>query len=216
MAKGLAILALVFVLTGAGFFGYRTYNDRQLIQSAIPSIKNTALRVSNALNSMTDDKSGLTYKEMFDKVNADLAEIDKRLLDIQTSTTPSTKERLDEFAKYLKLAQEVLRAESNYFRKQLATENALEWARKAADRIVESSSRYELTYTSKAADDALSDARKKLVEMESAALVMNNALSAFEAFQHTIAPHVGTDTLVESQVLDRAEKWLTEKANIKK
>ena len=98
--KKLAISILVVLILVAAYFAYIKYQDHKFIDLVVPHVKNTSLRLANVLRYET--KSGemkttanITYNELFEKIESDIIEVDKKILEIQTITTASHKEQSD-------------------------------------------------------------------------------------------------------------------------
>lgn len=82
------------------------------------------MRVTNAIQYETEKDTNITYKELFEKLEADIAKIDERLLEVQTLSSLDTKSVTDPTVMYLKTSQEYLRALLSTYRKQLALQSA--------------------------------------------------------------------------------------------
>src|SRR5689334_24894146 len=75
---------LIFFITFAGalalllaFLGYRYYHVRTVRNAIEPLVQNITLRTANDLNYAIDPQK-ITYKELFDKLDKDKAEIDSK------------------------------------------------------------------------------------------------------------------------------------------
>ena len=199
------IAALVIALgVGGGYFAYQKHIDNQIIEGAYPAVKNTSLRVTNAMKLV--EASNITYKELFERIEADIAEIDKRILDIQTASSPSTEKWMNSMAAYLRSAQELLRAEKSTFRKQMMVSSALDHQKRTFERLRNSSKPYEMKYLLEAASDARTDTEKKVVEARTAANDWVNRIDAFMQARDEIATFVPADSLVDSVVLANTRK----------
>ncbi len=68
--------------------GYRLYERRMFVEMSQPLVKNSSLRVANAMR-YAIEPSGITYGEMFSKLNDNLSESDKNILEIQSRASAS-------------------------------------------------------------------------------------------------------------------------------
>lgn len=103
------IIALVVTLAVTGvYFGFPWYQQYKFIESVTPHIKKTSLLVTRGVQYETDD-TRITYKEVLEKLESDISEIDKIILEVQTLTAPNNKEFSDSVLVYLKKSQNLLR-----------------------------------------------------------------------------------------------------------
>jgi len=198
------ILAVIAIAGGGAYFAYRQHLDNQIIEGAYPSIKNTSLRVSNAIKLM--DSRHVTYKEAFEKIDADVAEIDKKLLDVQTASTASTEKWMTAIVGYLRSSQELLRAQSAMFRKQMLASSAVNWAERRFRAPVDSSNSFEQSYNLKARDEAMKDASNALAELRAAGQSVDVALTKLMQSRDTLSSFVPADTLIDTGLIDTARK----------
>src|SRR5438309_1632317 len=131
MPRSVLYVLLIIVFGGAGYFVYDRYSERQLSESFRPAIKNASLRVFNALDLEAEGK--ITYKELFERIDEDVKEIEKKVLDIQAVATARNMAISRPVIEYLKRCQETLRAQSMMHRKVLAVDGSLEWSRRAVN-----------------------------------------------------------------------------------
>lgn len=118
MKRALLLLLAIFVVF-ISYHGYQRHSFNKTIESTYPAIKNTSLRLSNSLNFETN-KASITYKELFSKIEADIAEIDKHILTVQSASTDYTKEEMNKIIEYISASQIVLRSQLQVARKRLS------------------------------------------------------------------------------------------------
>src|SRR5215470_7062569 len=118
--KKVTIAAVVLLIAGMGYIAYGKYEHNRFVASLVPHVKNSSLRVVNSTRYETDGGSLISAKELFEKLESDIAEIDKQLLEVQTLSSPKTSSITDPTVEYLKASQECLRALLQKYRKFLA------------------------------------------------------------------------------------------------
>jgi hypothetical protein len=200
-----ALLIVILFATWGGYIGYRHHVDNQAIDAAVPAVKNTSLRVANALKLFTQP-SNATYKELFDKADADVAELDKKHLDVQTAATPSTEKWMSAIGAYLVASQDVLRAEAGMYRKKLLAESAFEQSQQAARRYAQASSIYETRFLVASRDESLAEERKRVGEFQDATKTMNAALTKLSEARDSLTTFVPGDALIDPALLEEARK----------
>jgi hypothetical protein len=125
----------------------------------IPHVKNSSLRVANSSRYEFEEDSHITYRELFEKLESDIAEIDKHLLEVQTRSSTKTSALTNPTVEYLKASQEYLRALLQKYRKQLNLQSALRWANESLDEL-RGSSYYGFEYAKRRSDKAIADVKK--------------------------------------------------------
>jgi cytochrome c len=196
-----AVVLVVMVI--AGYVGLNIYRDHQYMEAVTPHIKNISLRVTNAALIETET-SKVTYKEVFERLDGDVAEVEKRILEVQTISTADTKGQADLIINYLKASQEFLRALVSKFRKQLAASSAIEWAKQRDDDFWNDSgySSYALKAASKARDERL----KAIDEYQKAAYDVAETLARLGDARGKLALMAASDALVSDGVIDELKK----------
>lgn len=106
-----------------GYFAYKKYEQYKLVSSLSPQVKNTSLRLSMAL-SYEIENTQITYKELFDKLDSDIIEIDKKILDVKTLMTSRNSEKTEPILIYIKECQELIRAIASKYRKEFASSSS--------------------------------------------------------------------------------------------
>lgn len=103
----IAIIAVVVIV--GGYFGFVHYKQQKFVEQITPNVKKISLLLSNAIYYETHKDTKITYKELFDKLESDISEVDKLILDVQTIAKPDNKDVTDPVLLYLKNSQELLR-----------------------------------------------------------------------------------------------------------
>lgn len=158
---GVVLAALIAV---GGYFGYQRYEHAQLISAITPHVKNVSIRVQNSTRYETDTDSKATFKEVFERLESDIAEIEKHLIEVQTLTTLNTAAIAEPTVVYLKSSQEYLRALLQKFRRRLELSSA-------EDRLYEtyadlqSSNAYDYEYAKKRFDKAIEELEGARIEL---------------------------------------------------
>jgi len=190
----------------AGYLGYQSYEKSQLITAITPHVKNASIRVQNSTRFETDSDSKATFKEVFERLEADISEIEKRLIDVQTLTNPKTAVIAEPSVQYLKDSQEYLRAMLQKYRRMLKFSSASD---RTTDAIADmrSSSGYGFEYASRRADKAIAELKEAEAEAKEAkpelAAAARKLVISSTALQGTLA----SDALVPvAQLRAVAEK----------
>lgn len=163
IASAFTVLAIL-----GSYFAYSKYVDYKFIESITPHVKNSSLRISNEIRSLLDDGSKMTYKESFEKLEADISEIDKKILEIQSVTNSEAQNKTEPVLNYLKGGQEMLRAMLNMHRKKMAYQSAIESSRDAFINMLNVTDSYELKYASKRSTEAMTAMEKAGEELTKA------------------------------------------------
>ena len=114
-------VAVAAVLSGSTYFAYDKYEQsklaakedqeqRELISAISVHVKHASLRVENASRYETDADSKLTFKDIFEKLEADIGEIDKRLIEIQMLASTKNASVSQPATEYLRASEAFLRA----------------------------------------------------------------------------------------------------------
>jgi hypothetical protein len=209
------IVCIVAVTVAGGYFGYRWYQQNQLIKAITPYVKNASLRTSNALVYETETGSKITFKELFEKLESHISEIDNKLLEVQTLSTPAIKAKADLAISYLRCCQELLRAQLSKYRKQLALSSSMDWAEKSVE-LYRDAGYYGRDYARKHSDEALKQMRKAGQEYEEAKSDLAKTATKLIEARTGVSSILSTDILVDSKVLlkvvdgDKAKENKTE------
>ena len=200
MKKHIVMVGLVVALAAGGAYGYKHYQRSELIALVTPSVKNASIRVTNA-SKLETDKTSITFKELFDRMEQDTAEIEKRSIEIQSASNKDNAEIIDPAVAYLKTCQDFSRALAMKYRKKLALSNALDRFKDAHDDMGTSNS-YTFEYAKKRSDVALKEVTKAMDEAASAEhdfVVAAKNLKSTRAKASALMPE---DALVEVSQLD--------------
>lgn len=197
---------LILLLSSVGYFGYQQYAQAKLMASIRPLVKNASLRVNNAVANELDT-SEITFKEVFERLEADIAEIEKKILDVQSVAASNVKEKTDVVIAYLKGAQELLRAMLAADRKHLAvnsTMEGIERARRAVEFYPKSS--IDRLYYNKSLLRALDDAKEKLKEWEESDREVAAVTKKFLEKRAKASAVLPTDVLADVSIIERFAK----------
>lgn len=200
---GLSILLLSIV----GYFGYQRYAQAKLMASIRPLVKNASLRVNNAVAYELETRR-ITVKEAIERLETDIVEIEKKILDVQSLATSNAKEKTDVVIAYLKDAQELLRVILATHRKALAFRSANEEVRRLLKFNPESS--IELSYYKKSSQKALDDYTEKLREAKESVREVDAVTRKFLEKRAQVSAVLPTDVLAELPVIERFLKELEE------
>lgn len=201
--KIIPIIVFIVVLVG-GYIGFKIYDAQRFLNAVTPHIKNTSLRVINAARFETEKDSKITYKELLEKIDGDVAEIDRRLLEIQTISTTDTKEKTDPIVEYLKASQEFLRSLSSKYKKELTLTSAIEWAKQRSSDFWNEPgyNQYALKASRKASDDE----QKAIVEYKESIYGVADAIGRLDNAKGKIVQMAGQDALVTDSVIEELKK----------
>ncbi len=110
----LIVVTCVMVI-GLAFVGYRYYHIRTVRGAIEPLVQNITLRTGNDLNYAIDFQK-ITYKELFDKFDKDKAEIDSKIIDLQTIESRFSGNEIVVSLKYARSCEALLRSlESKFY-----------------------------------------------------------------------------------------------------
>ena len=183
-----ALLAGAFAVSC--YFGYQKYENVQLIAAITPHVKNASIRVQNSTRFETEPDSKATFKEVFERLESDIAEIEKHLIEVQTLTNPKTAAVAEPSVKYLKDSQEYLRALLQKFHRILKLSSASDRTNEAVADM-RSSSGYSFDYASRRADKAIEELKEAESEAKAArpelAAAAKKLIQSSTALQGTLA-----------------------------
>lgn len=196
------ILATAIMLIGVmSYTGYARYEQNRLIDAITPHVKNASLRVANSARYETEADAKITYKELFEKLEIDIAEIDKRLIDVQTLASPKTVTLTDPIINYLKASQGFLRALLQKYRKSLALSSAREWTQKMIDEY-RTSSGYGVDFAKRTADKAIKEHSEAEKEFNATIPELRVATEKLKEARTTIGKSLPDDALLQMAQLD--------------
>jgi cytochrome c len=207
----LAVMAICVLAVGM-FFGNRWHAEQKFMEAITPHVKNTSLRVINASQYELSKDSKITFKELFEKLEGDVSEIDKRVLDVQTLETEAFKQKSEPVVAYLKASQELLRAQVSKYRKTLAVSNSLDWV---TQRIADAKNErwgYGAEYALKAARKAVDDLGKGEKELSEARESLLASLKKMIDARQKLEGGFPGDALIPVSLLEEVVKANEEKA----
>jgi hypothetical protein len=109
--KRLLVGLTAFVILGAfESSGLGQSNQRKFVELISPPIKNASLRLANVSRYETGADSKVTWKELFERIESDVGEIEKGILEVQMITPPKKDATKEPAIEYLRGVQDLLRA----------------------------------------------------------------------------------------------------------
>jgi hypothetical protein len=166
-----------------------------------PLVQNITLRTINDVKYEIDPER-ITYKELFEKLDRDISEIDSKIIDIQTIQSRFSDEEIAASLKYAKSCQGLLRALESKAYKQLAVNTAIEWKRKAQDLYL-SSGYYGRYYTKKTYDEAMTDFDKKADEFYASVDDVTKAIKETELSRTTLTHFISDKFILDNELLSK-------------
>ena len=207
--RTIIVAVVILLLTAAGYFGHKKYEEHKFVESITLHVKNASVRVANAVR-YNQEPNKITYNEFFAKLDTDVSDIDKRILEIQISSTPVTKEKTDAIVSYLRACQRLLRSIVAKDRKSIAVDSTVEWARQRKEyvedvldngsSIVKSTLKTSLLKATKESMDAL---KKAQYEWEEAISDLSAAARELSDSRSKVLGVVSVDSLIDSAALER-------------
>lgn len=205
MNKKLAFIVLAICAIVGSYFGYVSYDKHKFVKSITPNVKNTSIRLANAIRIETEEGSKITFKELFDKLESDINEIDKHILEIQTLATPSNKAVTEPVLTYLKSSQELLRSLLAMNRKILAYSSARDRSFSAiADYKAGSYFMDETLY--RMAKNAIIESTKAMKERDEALADVVKATKIMKDSRFKVASIMSSDALSDPAIFDAVIK----------
>jgi hypothetical protein len=211
MKKTIITIGLAAALAAGGAYGYKHHQRTELIASVTPSVKNASIRVLNS-SKLDTDKTSATFKELFDRLEADTAEIEKRSIEIQSLSSKENAEITEPAVAYMRDCQEFSRALNMKYRKSLAFSNALDRLNDILEEPMPSSD-YAFELRKSRRDKALEESTKASQEAKSAGADLVAATSRLKASRAKMVAILPDDALVPVAQLDAVIKLNSEKAD---
>jgi hypothetical protein len=202
--KVIVYLLIVLVVITGGFFGFRYYKIRSTMGTVAPLLQNISLRVANDVR-YEYEPTKITYKELFEKIEKDLSEIDSKIIDVQSMPTTFCEDKVSGAITYAQSCQELLRMLLNKNRKSLAVSSALEWNKKALDLYL-ASSYYGAEYAKRSFDEASKDVKTKMQEYKEAAQELSPVIKKVEDARKKVVAYLPAKSVIEQSVLDKLKK----------
>lgn len=210
MKTKIVAASLAAILAAGSAYGYKQHQRTELLASVSPSVKNASIRVFNSSKFETE-KTSVTFKELFDRLEADTAEIEKRNIEVQSLANKDNAEITDPAIAYMRDCQEFSRTLSMKYRKTLAFSNAVDRANDIISEPMPSSDYgYELRKNRR--DKALEDMNKASGEAKAAAIDLAAAAKRLKETRAKAATIFPDDTLVSTAQLDAVIKANSEPA----
>jgi hypothetical protein len=204
------IVAVLVCAIAAGAFAWKKYSDSAaFFNSLAPHLKNASIRVTNSIQ-LDTEPSQITFKELFDKLDGDIVEIDKHIIEVQSLTTSDTASVTEPLVSYLKQCQELSRSLAMKYRKQLAYDRARESSSEALQDM-RTSNQYSYEFASKQVDRAVDAMKKAATEQSEASKDIVSAANKLKSLRKQASTNFPPDALVSEGKLDIVIKKNTAK-----
>lgn len=207
MKKTITIIIIISIVIIGGFIFYEKFQDYKLMELLKPIVKNSSVRVTNEVR-FEIEESKITFKELFEKLEADIAEIDKKIIEVQSIPNPNNKEKIDKVVVYLQACQELLRVLLTKSRKDLRYNYTVEWSQKTYDNIKNATSSFGIEYAANSAKDALKDMKKANEERIQSNIDVLSATAKFEDAYNVISNIMPPDTLVDMSMIEECSNQI--------
>jgi hypothetical protein len=162
MKKLFLLIIICAISFGAAIYLYQQHKQSELIASLRPMVKNASIRLGNSAKIDTQP-SHITFKEIFDRLEADTSEIEKHDIEIQSMATKETAAFTDPVVAYLRDCQELSRALEQKYRKLLAANSAVEALKDSTSELSEAGT-YDYEFARRRSDRAIKSATKASTE----------------------------------------------------
>lgn len=210
MKKMIVAAGLMAVLAAGGAYGYKQHQRTEVIALVSPSVKNASIRVLNS-SKFDTEKTSATFKELFDRLEADTAEIEKRSIEVQSLATKDNSDITDPAVAYMRDCQEFSRALNMKYRKGFAFSNALDRVHDVLNEPTPSSS-YDYEYRKSRRDKAIEEMNKTSEEAKSATVDLIAATKRLKETRAKVAAVFPDDAIVPTAQLDAVIKANSEQA----
>jgi hypothetical protein len=165
--------------------------------------------VTNEIGYELDTNSKITFKELFSKLEEDIAEMDKRNLEIQTATNERNRDVSAPAVEYVKASQVLARSILDYNRKLLARDGASNWVDRKLEAYKAAVGSYSSEYERKATDKAIEDLKKANTEFLDTIPGILESAKALKASREAVAKIFPNDSLVPQDKLNELIKKLS-------
>jgi hypothetical protein len=197
--KVLILILMTLVVAAGGFLVYRYYQVSKVRSAIEPLVQNVTLRTSNDIK-YDIEPSKVTYKELFEKIDKDLSEIESKKIDIQTIASRFDQDEILASLNYMNSCQGLLRALESKYYKQLALSNSFEWHTKAYELYLRSGY-YGRYYAKQTLDEADKDIKKKEEEFNGSVDDLSKALKDIEPTRGALARFISDKSILENDLL---------------
>jgi hypothetical protein len=200
MKKKLMFFSIVvLMIVVGGFFGFRYYKINSTMSSVETLIHNISLRVSNDAR-YEYEPSTITFKELFEKLEKDISEIDSKIIDIQSLPTTFCADRVSTAVSYAQSCQELLRALLNKNRKSLNESSASDRANEAWF------SNLSDEYAMKRFHEANENASKSFQESKDAAKDLSTIIEKTDEARKKALEVLPAKSIIEPSVMEKLKK----------
>lgn len=202
--KVILYLLIALVVIAVGFFGFRYYKISSTMGAVSPLLQNISLRVTNDVR-YEYEPTKITYRELFEKIEKDLSEIDSKIIDVQSIPATFCEDKVSAAISYAQSCQELLRMLLNKNRKSLAVSSALEWNKKTLD-LYWASSYYGTEYAKRSFDEANKDVKTKMQEYKEATQELMPVIKKVDDSRKKVITYLPEKAVVDIGVLDKLKK----------
>lgn len=193
-------IVLLLLAIGA-YIGHGKYQDYTFLEAVRPLVKNSSLRLQNGLSYETDSDRGITYKELFNKLEENISEIDKNILQVQTLSTPRQKKVIEPIEAYLQCTQELQRALLSKYRARLKEDTAMEVLRSSMKSLqaagIDNFHIYEKTVI-----EAIDDAKKTQTDKLEAIAGLVATARKMKEIASVASSGAAGDSVIDTRVID--------------
>lgn len=207
--KRLIVITVVAVIAVAGYRGYTKYRRARFVESLVPHVKNASLRITNSARDATEDDSKITFKELFEKLESNINEIDKRLLDVQTLSSSTTKKVTEPTVHYLNTSQVFCRSLLAMYRKRLAASIADDLVKKRLADQISAIGSSAFDYITRSANEAIEDSEKADKEYQASIPELLVAISKLKEARSSMREIFTVDALIPTEQLDAIAKKIS-------
>lgn len=190
----------LFIVVVVGYFGYQAYTRSAFLATLSPHVKNTSIRLNNAIR-IELEPSHVTFKEMFDRLDADIVEVDKHIVEVQSITTERTSALASPSIAYMQAAQEFSRAQLTKFRKMLAFNSAVSRSEDAITGL-RTASGYGIDYARKESDRAVEELTKSGEELRASVSGLRSSAEKLKGALVHVSDQFPSDALIPPAKLD--------------
>ena len=199
--KKFAWIAAVLAALLLSYAGYARYQHDQFVKAIVPHVKSVSVRVANSARYEMSDDSAITYRELFEKLEADIEEIDQQLVTVQTMTTADHRNSIEPVVDYLESSQEFLRALLSKYRKQLAFSSATDWMISQLEDL-NSATYYSYDFERKSYLEAVADANKASDEYKASIPELGQATARLKRSIERVGKIVPRDALLDTSMVE--------------
>jgi hypothetical protein len=210
MRKTILISVIVVVVAasaGAAYWKITDVKSRAVPPVALQHVKNSSLRLANSL-SFELTRSNVTYRELYQTLEKNVTEIDSHIIDIQSIETSRNRENVEPLIAYLRVGQDVLRAQEQYYQRQVAQNVTSSSFAEAQQRLHEASP-FGHDYARTSAVRAAQEVTKANLELDAALGTFRSALLRLDKVRRDLERKPNGDVLCDPDLAGRVIEALS-------